>query len=218
MRIPFKPVLLIPALLAGLAVQPALAAQATAVPAPAAAASQQDSKAVIEALYADLLDVMQQAKQLSFEQRYDKLAGPLAQAFDLPEMTRIAVGSRWRQMSEQERADLVKAFTNYTVSIYADRFDGWDGQSFQVGEARANPDGSVLQLSQLLQTGGQKPIDLNYVMRRTDAGWRAVDVYLNATISELATRRSEFSSVVRDQGAAGLIALLDRKSREMKAS
>jgi len=37
-------------------------------------------------------------------------------------------------------------------------------------------------------------------------------VYLNGTISELATRRSEFSSILRDRGVTGLITALDKKT------
>ncbi len=55
-------------------------------------------------------------------------------------------------------------------------------------------------------------MSINYLMRRSDGAWRIADVYLTGTISELATRRSEFSSVLRDQGVDGLIAVLNRKA------
>ena len=43
----------------------------------------------------------------------------------------------------------------------------------------------------LVKANGEK-VPLNYLMHDTPAGWKATDVYLNGTISELATRRSEF--------------------------
>jgi phospholipid transport system substrate-binding protein len=45
-----------------------------------------------------------------------------------------------------------------------------------------------------------------------------VDVYLDGTISELATRRSEFSSILRDRGIDGLITVLNRKTNALSAT
>jgi phospholipid transport system substrate-binding protein len=44
-------------------------------------------------------------------------------------------------------------------------------------------------------------------MRRDGDAWQISDVYLDGTISELATRRSEFAAILGDRGVAGLIPL-----------
>ena len=44
------------------------------------------------------------------------------------------------------------------------------------------------------------------------ARWQIVDVYLAGTVSELATRRSEFSGILKAQGINGLIAALNGKA------
>ena len=38
------------------------------------------------------------------------------------------------------------------------------------------------------------------------------DIYLDGAISEVATRRSEFSAIIRADGVDGLIAVLNRKA------
>jgi hypothetical protein len=43
-------------------------------------------------------------------------------------------------------------------------------------------------------------------------------VFLSGTISELATRRSEFTSVLRRDGAQGLLDLLGKRIAELKPS
>jgi phospholipid transport system substrate-binding protein len=48
-----------------------------------------------------------------------------------------------------------------------------------------------------------------------DNGWQAIDVYLSGTVSELATRRSEFSSVLRRDGPDALVELLKSKAAEL---
>jgi phospholipid transport system substrate-binding protein len=49
------------------------------------------------------------------------------------------------------------------------------------------------------------------------AGWQIVDVYLAGTVSELATRRSEFSSVMRRGGAEALVDALQKKTAQLRS-
>jgi phospholipid transport system substrate-binding protein len=44
-------------------------------------------------------------------------------------------------------------------------------------------------------------VNINYLVR----GERVIDIYLNGTISDLATRRDEFASIIASGGADGLI-------------
>ena len=60
-------------------------------------------------------------------------------------------------------------------------------------------------------------IYLSYLLRQNDGVWQTADVYLNGTISELATRRSEFSSIIRAQGFDGLVATLNKKTATLAA-
>ena len=53
----------------------------------------------VSTLYGALLQVMKQAKQLGLQGRYDKLAPVLAKTYDLPLMSRIAVGQSWDALS-----------------------------------------------------------------------------------------------------------------------
>jgi phospholipid transport system substrate-binding protein len=58
----------------------------------------------------------------------------------------------------------------------------------------------------------QKPVSIDYVVRELDGeGWQVVDVYLDSRYSELAVRRSEFTSVLGRQGFDALLALIDSR-------
>jgi phospholipid transport system substrate-binding protein len=63
----------------------------------------------------------------------------------------------------------------------------------------------------------KEPVVLNYLCHETADGWKAIDVYLSGTISELATRRSEFSAILKSGGAAALIESLQRRADKMLA-
>src|SRR5208282_3495121 len=58
--------------------------------------------------------------------------------------------------------------------------------------------GGELVKTQLHQPGG-RTVQINYLVR----GGRVIDVYLNGTVSDLATRRDEFASILAGGGGAG---------------
>ena len=64
--------------------------------------------------------------------------------------------------------------------------------------------------TRIIQSDG-KPVTINYLMRQNAGSWLITDIYLDGTISQFAVQHSEFSSILRDQGADGLVTALDRK-------
>jgi phospholipid transport system substrate-binding protein len=50
------------------------------------------------------------------------------------------------------------------------------------------------------------------MMRHNGESWLISDIYLDGAISEVATRRSEFSTILRKEGIDSLIAALNRKA------
>jgi phospholipid transport system substrate-binding protein len=71
--------------------------------------------------------------------------------------------------------------------------------------------GGVMVKSQIVKANGD-PVKVDYMMRRNGDGWLISDIYLDGAISEVATRRSEFSAILRADGVDGLIAALNRKA------
>jgi phospholipid transport system substrate-binding protein len=129
-------------------------------------------------------------------------------------MIRLAVGPQWNTLSPTQQSRLLTAFRRFTIATYAGRFDGYDGEHFEVrGEAPA-PSGGTMVETRLVPSNGD-PVELNYLEREADGKWQIIDVFLSGTISELATRRAEFTSVLRRDGADGLVGMLERKVAEI---
>ena len=171
----------------------------------------------IKTFYDTLLSVMQQAKTLGLKGRYEKLDPAIHRAFNLPLMTRLSVGPDWQKLSPEEQKSLIAAFSDLSVSTYAARFDDYSGEHFEVDPSPAPSSGGVIVNTKLVQSIGE-PVQLNYLMRDGDAGWQILDVFLNGTISELATRRSEFSSVLRRDGPQALVQLIQNRAADLKKS
>jgi phospholipid transport system substrate-binding protein len=182
-----------------------------------AAGADTAAPAVIDRFYDELLAVMKQAKRLSFDERYNRLAPAISRSFDLALMARIAVGQGWTQFSADQQRRLAAAFARYTISMYASRFDDFGGEHFEVAPtATANPNGVIVD-SRLVKPNGEA-VALKYLMRQdAGGGWKIIDVYLSGTISELAARRSEFAAVLQRSGADGLVELLEQRTAALRA-
>ena len=181
---------------------PALALSLAAVTARA-----ENPAAVVEGFHNTLLEIMRNAPRLGVRGRYDRLAPVMSQVFDLVTMTRIAVGPPWTAFTATDQAALSEAFSRWSIATYAARFDGFSGETFSTQGVQATPNGDQLVRTTLNRTGGQEPVVLSYLLRNG----RVVDVYLTGTISELASRRSEFAGLIREGGAPRLLAELQRR-------
>jgi len=160
--------------------------------------------APIRTFYDALLSVMKQADSLGVRGRYDKLAPVIRATFDLPAMTRIAIGPDWSAIPSEQQTALVDAFSQMTIATYANRFNGYAGESFEVDpEVQSRNTGRIVR-TRLLRTK-EEPVTLNYLMRGSGDAWKIVDVYLSGSISELATKRSEFGAILKSGGPAALI-------------
>jgi phospholipid transport system substrate-binding protein len=175
-----------------------------------------DPIARVKTFYSTLLETMKEAKRLGIEGRYKKLAPVITATFDLPAMTRIAVGPTWPSLTPEQQAALTSAFSRMTIATYAARFDGYDGERFEVDPAPVERGADRIVNTRLIQKTGE-PVVLNYLMRSSGGEWKIVDVYLSGTISELATRRSEFTAILKSGGPDALIKTLRARIDKLSA-
>lgn len=175
------------------------------------------ASSLISQLNDALLATMKSAKELGYKGRYDKLAPVIESTYDLGFMTQYSAGRYWRQLTAQQKKELVDAFSRLTVATYASRFNGYSGETFRVLSEKTPRKGNRLVETELVKSDGEV-IRLNYLLRETKQGWRVIDVFLKGTISELATKRSEYSSTLANQGFDGLMAIFKRKLSGLGAS
>jgi phospholipid transport system substrate-binding protein len=173
----------------------------------AAAASGGDT---VQSLYSALLNTMKNGRTLGQSGRFMQLAPVIRGSFDIASMARLSVGSFWAGLSEAQRQQVIDSYGRYISAVYADRFDSYDGQKFEVTGEQPAPSG-VMVKSRIIKASGE-PVNVDYMMRRNGEGWLVSDIYLDSAISEVATRRSEFAAILRSDGIDGLIAALNRKA------
>jgi phospholipid transport system substrate-binding protein len=164
----------------------------------------------VQGLYDALLATMKNGRTLGQSGRFTQLEPVIRRSFDIASMARLSVGRSWASLTDGQRQQVTESFARYISAIYADRFDSYAGQKLQVtGEQPAAA--GVMVKSQIIKANGE-PVNIDYMMRRNGEAWLISDIYLDGAISEVATRRSEFAAILRNEGIDGLIAALNRKA------
>ena len=187
-----------------------LGALLAAVPASIAGAQAADpARGTVQTLDDGLLATMKAGKAAGVAGRSARIGPVVDRTFDIPLMTRLSVGSAWTGLAANDQTALVAAFRRLTVAQYARNFDGYSGETFTIApqvEAR----GGDRLVRTTLKTAKGAPVALSYRLRQSGGGWRIIDVFYKNSISQLATRRSDFTSVLASGGAKGLVAHLDQ--------
>jgi len=170
----------------------------------------------VQGLYNALLGAMKNGRSLGQSGRFTQLEPVIQRSFDIASMARLAVGPSWASLTEMQRQQMTESFGRYISAIYADRFDSYNGQKLEViGEQQAAA--GVMVKSQIIKASGE-PVKVDYMMRRSGENWLISDIYLDGAISEVATRRSEFAAILKQDGIDGLIAALNRKADILTAT
>jgi phospholipid transport system substrate-binding protein len=164
----------------------------------------------VKGVYDALLNTMKNGRILGQSGRFAQLDPVIRRSFDITSMARLSIGSSWIGLSESQRQQITESFGRYISAIYADRFDSYAGQKLEVTGEQPASSGMMVR-SQIIKANGE-PVKVDYMMRRNGEGWLISDIYLDGAISEVATRRSEFSTILKNEGIDGLITALNRKA------
>jgi phospholipid transport system substrate-binding protein len=169
-----------------------------------------EQRRTVQGLYDALLSTMKNGRTLGQSGRITQLEPVIRRSFDTAVMARLSVGPSWAGLTEAQRQQVTDSFGRYISAIYAECFDSYNGQKLEVTGEQPGPFGVIVR-SRIIRGNGE-PIKVDYMMRRNGDGWLISDVYLDGTLSGVATRRSEFAAILKNDGIDGLIAALNRKA------
>jgi phospholipid transport system substrate-binding protein len=181
--------------------------------APARAGDAASPEAAVAQFDDALLKAMKSGRQLGYQGRYDTLAATMDATFDFEAMTRTAIGPRWVGLTPGDQRSLIDAFKRFSIATYADQFDSYSGEKFEI-TGKSNPPQGVLVATTMTPAKGD-PVRFSYLMHQVGGEWRVIDIYVDGTISQLAVRRSEFAAVLTKAGPDGLRRLLDERTEKL---
>ena len=197
------------------AAPPAEVAGAPAAPAPAKGDAD-PAALVVQDFYDALFDSMRHAGEWHMQGRYDHLYPVMTRLFDVPAMTRIAVGPDFAKLTPEQQTALRDAFGRLLVATFASTFDDFKGETYRV-DADVSARGQDKFVKSKFNGSGA-PVDINYLLRGKGDDWKVIDIYLNGNISQLATWRSEYGPTFQSGGFDGLMAAVKAQTdKDMKA-
>lgn len=192
----------------------AMGALLLAVPTALYAQATDSAQAPIAALDQGLIGIMKAGKSAGMRGRSAAIAPVVDRVYDIPLMTRLAVGAPWTTFAPSDQAALVTALRRLTIAQYASNFDGYAGQSFVV-----DPRVDVRATDRMVRTTLNDPkgesVAIAYRLRQAGGTWKIIDVFYKNSISQLATRRADFARIVAGGGAKALVAHLNGLSAKV---
>jgi phospholipid transport system substrate-binding protein len=135
--------------------------------------------------------------------------------FNFNRMTALAVGRDWNKASAAQKEALARQFRDLLVRTYANAAASYRDQKVRYKSFRMNPDDTdVLVRTEIVQPGN-RPIQLDYSLEKTDKGWKVYDVVV-AGVSLVTNYRASFSQEIRNSGIDGLIKTLTEKNKALE--
>ncbi|MCV2218297.1 MlaC/ttg2D family ABC transporter substrate-binding protein [Thauera sp. Sel9] len=184
----------------------------------AQAAAQQGPDVLVRDVTNEVLEIVRTDKaiQAGDPQRIMALVdAKVLPHFDFRRMTMLAVGPDWRSASAEQQTRLTDAFRTLLVRTYSNALTQYRDQTIDFKPTRfGEADKRVQVRTEVRQTGAQ-PIGIDYMLEKSDAGWKVFDVIV-AGVSLVTNYRSSFAQDVRSGGIDGLIKSLEAKNRALE--
>ncbi len=132
-------------------------------------------------------------------------------------MTQLAVGRGWRQATPEQRQALTREFRTLLVRTYSGAVSAASDHRVQLRPLRAAPNDTDVVVRTVVVPSRGEPIQLDYRLEKTDAGWKIYDVnVLGVWLVE--NYRSSFAAEINAGGIDGLIRSLAERNRQLAAA
>ncbi len=132
-------------------------------------------------------------------------------------MTAIAVGRAWRSATPEQQRRLLDEFKTLLVRTYSGALTQVKDQTVQLRPLRAGADDPEVVVRTEVKGKGD-PIQLDYRLEKTPAGWKIYDVNVLGVWLADTSFKSQFAPIVANTGLDGLIANLAELNRKAAAA
>ena len=115
----------------------------------------------------------------------------------MPQIAQAAAGLSWRQMTPDQQARFTDAFTNHVATIYARRFQEYEGQQIRVTGAR-DAGGKGMLVQSMVGNGGA-PIAVEWLVSDRSGRVAVNDIVIEG-VSLVLTQREEIAQMLASRG------------------
>lgn len=180
-----------------------------AMPVPALADSADAARSMIDDVGKKTLEVINNGGGKA--QKQAALEKLLSSSVDIPWVGRFVMGRYWREATPEQRTRYLREYNSFLLSNYAGRFAEYTGASYKITGARAE-EGGKYAVNMELMTPDKQIVMVNYRLHKSKDGKLQIFDVIVEGVSLITTQRSEFASILGNQGIDYLIGKLSDKS------
>lgn len=139
-------------------------------------------------------------KSVTLEEQEKRFREIMKEYIAFKTIARWVLGGRyWRSATDQQQEEYLALFEQLMVSTYAHRFQNYSGETLEVSGVRAVGEMEALVQTTLMRPNADKPLRVDWRVRGSGDVIKVIDVMVEG-LSMAQAQRSEFSSVMRDNG------------------
>jgi phospholipid transport system substrate-binding protein len=135
--------------------------------------------------------------------------------FNFSHMTALAMASNWPKANANQQKSLTGEFRNLLVRTYSRALSTYKNQVIEFQPLRAAAGDADVTVKTQVKQAGTEPINIDYSMEKTPAGWKVYDVTVGG-VSLVTNYRETFNSEIRAGGVDGLIKSLASKNHSLE--
>ena len=134
---------------------------------------------------------------------------------DFQALSQSVLGINWRKATSQQREIFEREFRELLINTYLSSISraDYNGQSIRYLPMRYPPNGDRAEVEAEIQQPNGPLIHAQFRMNRRGEDWKVYDVIAEG-VSLVITQRSSFSTIIRDKGLDGLIAMLEDRNNK----
>ena len=124
-------------------------------------------------------------------------------SYDLERMGKMIIGVKWKQMETKMQEEFINVFKRFISVNYLRRFTKIIDLDFEYQSVRVIED--KFRLAGVILMADNERIKIDYLLGFKNDQWKIFDVLLDGSISEIATKKSDFKKIINEEGVSGLI-------------
>ena len=124
-------------------------------------------------------------------------------SYDLEKMGKIIIGVDWKQMDTKTQKEFINVFKRFISVNYFRRFNKINELDFEHQTVTNIKD--KFKLARVILTADNEKFKIDYLLGFKNEKWKIFDVLLDGSISEVATKKSDFKKIIKEEGVSGLV-------------
>ena len=124
-------------------------------------------------------------------------------SYDLEKMGKIIIGVNWKQMDTKTQKEFINVFKRFISVNYFRRFNKINELDFEHQTVKVI--GEKFKLARVILTADNEKLKIDYLLGFKNEKWKIFDVLIDGSISEVATKKSDFKKIIKEEGVSGLV-------------